>query len=76
MQVNGKRIKKTRYVQTDKIVVAVDVDMVIPSDDPSEPCYDAETVQFLREVKEHADRGDLDWLSKNGKVYTAIENVT
>jgi len=23
--------------------------MVIPADDPSEPCYEAETVKFLRE---------------------------
>jgi hypothetical protein len=32
-------------------VVAVEVEMVIPPDDPSEPCYEAETVQLLREVE-------------------------
>jgi hypothetical protein len=26
-----------------------------PADDPSEPCYEAETVKFLREVKSLAD---------------------
>jgi hypothetical protein len=46
--------------------------MVIPADDPSEPCYESETVQFLREVKERAERGDLDWLRTKGKVYTAV----
>jgi hypothetical protein len=47
--------------------------MVIPVDDPSEPCYESETVQLLREVKEHADRGDVAWLTKVGKVYAVVE---
>lgn len=73
MKIAGERIKRTRLVQTDKYVVAVEVEMVIPVDDPSEPCYEPETVQFLREVKEHADRGDVTWLMKTGKVYAALE---
>ena len=28
--------------------------MVIPPDDPGEPCYEAETVQLLREVEDLA----------------------
>ncbi len=75
MRIAGERIKKTRLIQTDKYVVAVDVEMVIPPDDPSEPCYESETVQFLRDVKEHAERGDLEWLNRRGKVYTALESV-
>ena len=47
--------------------------MVIPDDDPSEPCYEAETVQLLREVKERAERGDVAWLREHGKVYAAVE---
>jgi len=43
--------------------------MVIP---PGEPCYESETVQFLREVKEHAERGDVAWLTTKGKVYAAL----
>ncbi len=72
MRVPGQRIKRTRLIQTDNFVVAVEVEMVIPTDDPSEPCYEAETVQLLREIKEHAERGDLDWLRKHGKVYAAV----
>ncbi len=49
--------------------------MVIPVDDPSEPCYESETVQLLREVKEHAEREDVMWLVQRGKVYTAMEPV-
>jgi hypothetical protein len=53
-------------------VVAVDVEMVIPEDDPTEPCYEAETVEYLKTVKEHAERGDVAWLIQNGKVYAAL----
>ena len=51
---------------------AVEVEMVIPVDDPSEPCYESETVQFLREVKQRTERGDLAWLKQHGKVYAAV----
>jgi hypothetical protein len=72
MRISGKRVKQTRLIQTEKYVVAVDIEMVVPVDDSSEPCYEPETVQFLREVKEHAERGDLAWLTQNGKVYAAV----
>jgi hypothetical protein len=72
MRVAGERIKRTRLIQTDKYVVAVEVEMVIPADDPSEPCYESETVQLLREIKERAERGDVAWLLQKGKVYAAV----
>ncbi len=72
MRVNGKRIKRVRLIHTDNYVVAVEVEMVFPTDDPGEPCYEAETVNFLREVKERAEGGDIDWLKKHGKVYAAV----
>jgi hypothetical protein len=62
MRVAGERVKRTRLIQTARYVIAVEVEAVIPPDDPSEPCYEAETVQLLREVREHAERGDEDWL--------------
>ena len=72
MRISGQRIKRLRLVQTDRYVVAVDVELVIPDDDPSEPCYEAETVQLLKEIEEHAQRGDVDWLARHGKVYEAV----
>jgi hypothetical protein len=72
MRIPGERVKRTRLIQTDKYVVAVEVEMVIPVDDPSEPCYESETVQLLREVKERALRDDLAWLTQQGKVYAAV----
>jgi hypothetical protein len=56
-------------------VVAVDVEMVVPVDDPSQPCFEAETLQLLRDVKEHAERGDVAWLKQHGKVYAAVDVV-
>ena len=73
MQIPGKRIKRTRLIQTEKYVVAVEVEMVIPIDDPSEPCYESETVKLLREIQEHAEQEDVDWLIKRGKVYAAVD---
>ncbi len=73
MRIPGERVKRTRLIQTDRYVVAVEVEMVIPPDDPSEPCYEAETVQFLREVRERAERGDVAWLRQTGKVYAAVD---
>jgi hypothetical protein len=72
MRIPGERIKRTRLIQSEKYVVAVEVEMVIPADDPSEPCYEAETVQLLREIKERADRGDVEWLNGKGKVCAAV----
>jgi hypothetical protein len=65
-------VKRQRLVQTERYVVAVDVEMVIPPDDPSEPCYEAETINLLREVKERAEQGDVAWLTQHGKVYAAL----
>ena len=39
------RVKRTRLIQTDRYVVAVEVELVVPPDDPSEPSYEAETVR-------------------------------
>jgi hypothetical protein len=72
MRIQGKRIKRTRFVQSERYVVAVEVEMVIPEDDPSEPCYESETVQLLREVAERAQSGDLAWLKQHGKVYELV----
>jgi hypothetical protein len=72
MHLPGKRIRRTRLVRTDRYVVAVEVEAVIPDADPSEPCYEPSTIEFLREVEARANRGDVAWLKQHGKVYTAL----
>lgn len=73
MRIPGERIKRIRLIQTAKYVVAVEVEMVFPIDDPSEPCYESETVQLLRQIKEHAEQGDESWIKEKGKVYAAVD---
>src|SRR4051794_37343082 len=73
MNVTGTRLKRTRYIHSDRYVVAVEVEIVVPDDDPAEPCYEPHTVRFLKEVKERADANDLPWLKQHGKVYAALD---
>jgi len=61
MRIPGERIKRTRLIQTEKYVVAVEVEMVIPVDDPSEPCYESETVELLREIQERSLLIEATW---------------
>ncbi|HEX4071605.1 MAG TPA: hypothetical protein VHX68_10555 [Planctomycetaceae bacterium] len=73
MKIPGKRLNRTRLVRGGRYVVAVDVEMVIPADDPSEPCYEAETIEFLKDIAERAERGEKDWLLQHGRVYELVE---
>jgi hypothetical protein len=73
MQLPGKRVKRTRLVRTDRYVVAVEVEAIIPDADPSEPCYEPQAVELLRQVEAHAKSGDIAWLKQHGKVYAAVE---
>lgn len=73
MRISGRRVKRTKLVRTDRLIVAVEVDLVIPESDPSEPCLESETANLLREVHEHAVDGDIAWLKTKGKVYQLID---
>jgi len=73
MRITGKCVKRTRFVHTARLVVAVDVEMVIPPSDPSEPCLESETVELLRDVHQHAEAGDIAWLQSRGKVYQLVD---
>jgi hypothetical protein len=73
MRLAGERVKRIRLIQTEKYIVAVEVEMVIPPDDESEPSYESETIQLLKEFKERAEPGDVAWLTTHGKVYAAVD---
>jgi hypothetical protein len=75
MQLPGKRVPRTRLVRTDRFVVAVDVEAVVPDADPCEPCYEPHTVELLRQVELRARQGDVAWLQQHGKVYAAAKAV-
>jgi hypothetical protein len=72
MAIPGKHVTRTRFVHTDRFVVAVDVDAVIPDEDPSEPCFEPPTVEFLRQVELHARHDDREWLMRHGRVYERV----
>jgi len=69
----GKRGTRTRLVRTERFVVAVPVEAIIPDADPTEPCSEPHVVEMLRQVEAHAKAGDLNWLKQHGKVFTAVE---
>jgi hypothetical protein len=73
MNLPGKRILRTRLVRTERFVVAVQVEAVVPDADPTEACFEPQVVELLRQVESHAKAGDIDWLKKHGKVYAAVE---
>jgi hypothetical protein len=73
MELSGKRVRRTRLVRTERFVIAVEVEAVIPDADPSEACYEPATVGLLRDVEAHAKAGDVEWLKRHGKVYAAME---
>ena len=73
MRIPGRRVTRKRLIQTDRLIVAVEVEMVIPESDPSEPCLESETVELLREVHEHAVEGDISRLKTKGKVYQLVD---
>ena len=73
MRIPGRRVTRKRMIQTDRLIVAVDIEMVIPDSDPSEPCLESETVALLRQVHDHAVEGDIVWLTTKGKVYQLVD---
>lgn len=75
MRIAGKRIKRTRLIQGGRYVVALDVEMVSPPDEPSEPCYEAEAVELMKEAVERAQRDDIAWLLQHGRVYELVEQT-
>jgi hypothetical protein len=71
MRIAGERVRRHRWIHTDRFVVTVEA--VIPPDDPGEPCFEAETVQLLKEVERRARLGDVECLKWHGKVYEVVD---
>jgi hypothetical protein len=69
-----RREKRTRWVQRGDYAVEVEVEVIYPADDPSEPCLEPATIRWLDEVARKAEAGDLDFLKKSGRVYQFVAN--
>ena len=59
----GKRIKVTKVIHGSHCVVRVQVDAVIPDEDPSELCLEPSTVRWLDELQRLVDAGEVDRLA-------------
>ncbi|HUT89384.1 MAG TPA: hypothetical protein VMY37_07805, partial [Thermoguttaceae bacterium] len=63
-----RREKRKRWVQRGQYAVEVEVEVVYPEDDPSEPCLEPATLRWLDEVARKAEEGDLQYLKKVGRL--------
>lgn len=70
---NERHEKRTRWVQRGRFAVEVEVDVIYPADDPSEPCLEPRTVRWLDEVAKRAEAGDLPYLRQVGRVFELVE---
>jgi hypothetical protein len=69
MALQGKRTRIERWIHAEQCVVRVEVDAIVPDADPSEPCLEPQTIRFLDELQNKADRGLIDELAQVGDVY-------
>jgi hypothetical protein len=69
---NERREKRKRWVQRGQYAVEVEVEVVFPSDDPSEPCLEPATVRWLDEIAQRASQGDVAYLKRVGRVFQAV----
>lgn len=67
-----KREKRKRWVQRGAYAVEVEVEVVYPSDAPTEACLEPATVRWLDEVARKAAEGDLQFLQSAGRVFQAV----
>lgn len=67
-----RREKRKRWVQRGRFAVEVEVEVIDPDDDPSEPCLEPDTVRKLDEIARRAEQGDLDYLRSVGRVFESV----
>ena len=72
-RLKGRRVKLTQWIEGrskgGSFVVRVLAEAVVPAEDPSEPCFEPATLQWLDEVQRLADAGDTKALARIGDVY-------
>ena len=69
-----RREKRKRWVQRGQYAVEVEVEVVYPTESPSEACREPATVQWLNEIARHAENDDLAFLRQVGRVFQAVTN--
>ena len=67
-----KHEKRIRWVQRGDFAVEVEVDVVYPQDAPQKTCLEPQTIRLLDAIAHRAERGDLAYLRRVGRVFQAI----
>lgn len=67
-----RREKRKRWVQRGQYAVEVEIEVVYPDEDPSEPCLEPATVRWLDEIARRAESGDIRYLQGVGRVFQAV----
>ncbi len=75
-EMKERREKRKRWVRRGRYAVEVEVDVVYPAGDPSEPCLEPATVRWLDEVARRAEKGDIAYLRSVGEVFRAVPTRT
>jgi hypothetical protein len=70
--VKERHEKRKRWIQRGKYAVEVEVDVVYPADNPSEPCLEPATVRWLDEIARRTEQGDVGYLRTVGRVFEAV----
>jgi hypothetical protein len=65
----GEHVKIPQWIHGQHCVVRVDVDAVIPDEDPSEPCFEPAAVNWMDHLQQLADNGNIAELAKVGQIY-------
>ena len=69
---NGRREKRKRWIQRGRFAVEVDIEVIFPDEDPSEPCLEPDTLRKLDEITRKAEAGDVEYLWTVGRVFEAV----
>jgi hypothetical protein len=69
MTIPGKRIRVHKWIHSDKCVLHVEVEAVVPDFEPREPLLTPPTVRFLDSLQRLANAGQVEELAKHGDVY-------
>jgi hypothetical protein len=69
---NERREKRKKWIQRGDYAVEVEVEVIFPADHAGEACLEPATVRWLDEIARRAQEGDVDFLSKAGRVFQAV----
>lgn len=72
---NERREIRKRWIQRGEYVVEVEVEVVYPEDDPTEPCLEPATIRWIDEIAQRAEQGDVEYLRSVGRVFRAVSTT-